>query len=76
MTLCVSGGIFIGMEILDKKLQKRVMLVSKKLGLDRREVINRAVSTYLGSLDDVLSFQGELRMWDILSARTMKKYKF
>ena len=52
------------------------MLVSKKLGLDRREVVNRAVSTYLGSLDDVLSFQGELRMWDILSARTMKKYKF
>ena len=72
----MSGGIFIGMEILDKKLQKRVMLVSKKLGLDRREVVNRAVSTYLGSLDDVLSFQGELRMWDILSARTMKKYKF
>ncbi len=64
------------MEILDKKLQKRLILASKKLGLDRREVINRAVSTYLGSIDDIFSFQNELRMWDILSARTMKKYKF
>lgn len=64
------------MEILDKKLQKRVVLASKKLGLDSREVINRAVSTYLGSIDDVLSLQGELRMWDVLSAKTMRKYKF
>lgn len=64
------------MEILDKKLQKRVLLASKKLGLDKREVINRAVSSYLGSIDDIISFQNELRMWDVLSAKTMKKYKF
>lgn len=64
------------MEILDKKLQKKVSWVSKKLGLDKREVINRAVSTYLGSIDDIISFQSELRMWDVLSAKTMKKYKF
>ena len=64
------------MEILDKKLQKRVSLASKRLGLDKREVINRAVSSYLGSLDDMLDFQNELRMWDVLSAETMRKYKF
>ncbi len=64
------------MEILDKKLQKRVSWASKKLGLDKREVINRAVSTYLGNIDDILSLQSELRMWDVLSAKTMKKYKF
>ena len=64
------------MEILDKKLQKRVILASKQLGLDRREVINRAVSTYLESVDGVLSLQSELRMWDVASAETMRKYNF
>ena len=64
------------MEILDKKLQKKVRLVSKKLGLPERDFINRAVSIYLGNTEDFLSLQHELRMWDILSAKTMRKYKF
>ena len=64
------------MEILDKKLQKRVTVASKRLGLNKREVINRAVSTYLRSIDDMLSLQNELRMWDVISAETMRKYKF
>lgn len=64
------------MEILDKKLQKRVLLASKKLGLDKKEVINRAVASYLGNIDELLNFQSELRVWDILSAKTMRKYKF
>ena len=68
--------IMLNMEILDKKLQKRVLLVSKKLGLDKREVVNRAVSTYLGNMDDFFSLQSELWMWNILSAKTMRKYKF
>ena len=64
------------MEILDKKLQKKVLVASKKLGLDERGIVNRAVSAFLRDIDEVLSFQNELRMWDILSAKTMKKYKF
>ena len=46
------------------------------MGLPEREVVERAVSSYLGSLEDVAALQKELRMWDILSARTMQKYDF
>ena len=64
------------METLDKKLQKRVLLASKRLGLDKNEVINRAVSSYLGDIDNILNLQKELHFWDVLSAKTMQKYKF
>ena len=64
------------MGILDKQLQKRVRLASKKLGLDERQVINRAVSSYLGSVEDLVGLQYELSLWDRLSAETMRKYKF
>ena len=64
------------MGILDKRLQKRVRLASKKLGLDERQVINRAVSSYLGSVEDLVGLQYELSLWDRLSAETMRKYKF
>ncbi len=43
------------MEVLTKQLQKRVRLVSKRLGLGEREVINRAASNYLVNIDDMVS---------------------
>ena len=64
------------MQILDKKLQKQVKMASKRLGLDERDVINRAVSAYLGNIKEFVNLQNELRMWDVLSAQTMRKYKF
>ena len=64
------------MEILDSKLQKRVKVVSKRLGLNPREVINRAVSSYLGSIKEFADFKKELYMWNVLSAETLRKYKF
>lgn len=64
------------MQVLDRKLQQRVKRVSKKTGLPEREIIERAVSSYLGNLEDVAALQKELRVWDILSAKTMQKYSF
>lgn len=64
------------MEILDKKLQKQVRIVSKRLGVPVSEVFRRAVSNYVGSIEDILSLQNELRAWDVLSAKTMHKYNF
>jgi len=64
------------MQILDMKLQKQVKVVSKRLGLNPREVINRAVSSYLGSMKEFADFQKELHVWDVLSAETLRKYKF
>ena len=64
------------MQTLDKELQKQVRRVSKRLGVPEMEVIERAVSSYLGSLEDLVSLRGEMRMWDILSARTIRKHNF
>ena len=64
------------MQILDKKLQKQVKVASKKLGLNERDVVNRAVSAYLGNIKEFADLQNELRIWDVLSAQTMRKYKF
>ncbi len=64
------------MQILDSKLQKQVKVVSKRLGLNPNEVINRAVSSYLDSVKEFTDFQKELHLWDVLSAETLRKYKF
>ncbi|OHA89535.1 MAG: hypothetical protein A3C70_02700 [Candidatus Zambryskibacteria bacterium RIFCSPHIGHO2_02_FULL_43_14] len=64
------------MQILDTKLQKQVKMVSKRLGLKPSEVVNRAVSSYLGNMKEFADFQKELHLWDVLSAETLRKYKF
>lgn len=64
------------MELLDKKMQKRVGIASKKLGLPEREVVSRAVSMYLWNMSEMASLSRELQIWDVLSAKTMQKYKF
>lgn len=64
------------MEILDSKLKRQVKVVSRRLGLNPRDVINRAVSSYLGSMKELTNLQKELRIWDVLSAETLRKYKF
>ena len=64
------------MKILDTKLQKQVKVVSKRLGLNPRDVINRAVSSYIDSMKELTDLQKELHIWDVLSAQTMRKYKF
>lgn len=64
------------MELLDKKLQRRVGIASKKLGLPEREFVDRAVSMYLWNMSEMASLSRELKIWDVLSAKTMQKYKF
>ncbi|KKW18202.1 hypothetical protein A2852_02660 [Candidatus Adlerbacteria bacterium RIFCSPHIGHO2_01_FULL_54_23] len=64
------------MKLLDKKLMQRVQKTSKELGLPEQEVISRAVFSYLGSIEDIAVLYRELRMWDALSARSMRKHNF
>lgn len=64
------------MELLDKKLQRRVGIASKKLGLPEREFVDRAVLMYLWNMSEMASLSRELKIWDVLSAKTMQKYKF
>jgi len=64
------------MRTIDKGLEQGVVRVSKKLGLTKRELINRAVSSYIGRFNSLGSLYQELRMWDVLSAETMRKNNF
>ncbi len=64
------------MEILDEKLQKQVRSVSKRLGVPVGEVFRRAISSYVGNIEDIINLQKELRAWDVLSAETMRKHNF
>ncbi|MEK7569129.1 MAG: hypothetical protein AAB497_03380 [Patescibacteria group bacterium] len=64
------------MEILDEKMKKQVRFASKKLGVAESEIVKRAVSSYLGSFEDLVNLQKELHSWDILSAKSMRKYNF
>lgn len=64
------------MELLEKKLQKRMKAVAKQTGLNEREIVNRAVSSYLAELNEWNKLRKELHVWDLLSAKTMQKYNF
>lgn len=64
------------MEILDGKMKRQVRVASKKLGVTESEIVKRAISSYLGSFEDLVNLQRELRAWDILSAKSMRKYNF
>jgi len=64
------------MTVIDKELERQVIRVSKKLGLTKREVINRAVSSYVGHSDNLKSLYRELQAWDLLSAETMHRNNF
>lgn len=57
-------------------MQKRVGVASKKLGLPESEVVSRAVFMYLWNMSEMVSLSRELQIWDVLSAKTMQKYKF
>ena len=64
------------MQILERKLQKRVKTVSKKIGLNEREFINLSVSAYLNEFQNAISLKKELDMWDMLTAASMREQKF
>jgi len=57
------------MQILDKKLEKKVKIASKKLGLNEREFVNASVLSYLSQFQNAINFKKELDMWDMVSAK-------
>ena len=61
---------------LNKKLQNKVKIASKKVGLNELEFVNRSVSAYLAEIQNVISLKKELDMWDMLSAESMRKNNF
>ncbi|MBM3260896.1 hypothetical protein FJY93_00590 [Candidatus Kaiserbacteria bacterium] len=64
------------MEVLDTQLQKKVRAASKKLGMDEQELVNHAVSQYLHMMEGAKQLKQELRMWDVLAAKSMRAHGF
>jgi hypothetical protein len=64
------------MQILDKKLDRKVSAVSKKLGLKKRDFVNASVIAYLKEFQSVTSLEKELDMWNLLSAISFRKNSF
>ena len=64
------------MQILDKKLENKVKIVSKKLGLNEREFVNRSVLAYLSEFQNAINLKKELDGWDMFSAISMRKNNF
>ena len=64
------------MQILDKKLENKVKIASKKLGLNEQEFVNRSVLAYLSEFQNAINLKKELEMWNMVSAFSMQKYNF
>ena len=64
------------MQLIDKPLQSRISRASKKLGLPEREIVRRAITTYLEPAKGIVLLYRELQAWDALSAETMRKNDF
>ena len=52
---------------LTKNLQHTMRNTSRLMGLNEQELINRALTLYLKSVEQIVSLNDELRAWDILS---------
>ena len=52
---------------LTKNLQHTIRNTSRLMGLNEQELINRALTLYLKSVEQIVSLNDELRAWDILS---------
>lgn len=68
--------LFINMPIkIEEKLNKRVHDVSKILGVDQKQVVERALLLYLESVKKSLDLNRELEAWDELSDEALHNMK-
>ena len=64
------------MEIeIPKDLDKKLSEISKELGLDKEEVVSRALLLYMDSINKMLLLKKEMRVWDKLSDEALEKFE-
>ena len=64
------------MEIeITKDLDKKLSEISKELGLDKEEVVNRALLLYMDSINKMLLLKKEMNIWDKLSDEALEKFE-
>ena len=59
-----------------KDLDKKLSEISKELGLDKEEVVNRALLLYMDSINKMLLLKKEMNVWDKLSDGALEKFEF
>lgn len=57
----------------EEKINQDLKKASKLMGVKKKELIDRALLYYLGSVRDLLHFRKELDAWDELSDEAMQK---
>ncbi|MFY9493175.1 MAG: hypothetical protein WAP55_01740 [Minisyncoccia bacterium] len=58
--------------ILRENLDNRIKDASKVLGVDKKELIERAVAFYLDSVQKTMELKEELEAWDMLSNEVLE----
>ena len=54
-----------------KKLEK----MSKELGIDRKQFVERAILLYIDNLSKYMSLKHEMKEWDILSDEALASFE-
>ncbi|HIK02451.1 TPA: hypothetical protein H1012_01230 [archaeon] len=60
---------------LPKETSKKVEDASKVLGLEKKDIINRALLLYLDNLQKYLELKKELKEWDSLSDEAILNFE-
>lgn len=60
---------------LPKETSVRVISASKLLGMNKRELVDRAVLVYLDTLNSYLDLKKELSAWDSLSDEALLNFE-
>jgi len=60
---------------IEKDTSKKVNEASKLLGLEKSEIINRAIVVYLDNLSKYLDLKHEMKEWDALSDEALINFE-
>ena len=59
---------------LPKEIKKQMDIVSEKMGLEKQEILNRALLLYFESVQKQINLFKELEAWEKLSNESLLKY--
>jgi hypothetical protein len=60
---------------IEKNLNKKIKDVSKALGVNEKQVIERAILFYFENIKNSVSLKKELKIWDELSDEALMKMR-
>lgn len=58
-----------------KETSERVMIVSKELGMEKKEFVERALLLYLDQMNKYAQLKKEMNEWDILSDEVLTDFE-